>query len=224
MSGFKPFARIRLTAGVGLILSLNALVFLVFLVLRLLDSDAFKDLFTAFWLVPERLLHGEVYRLFTMTFLHDPFDPFHIILNMLLLYSLGQWVERSMGIRQFLLLYFISGLCGSILFSTWAFAIREPSLPVVGASGAVLGVLAAFSFLFPDAQLRLFFFAPLRGKWLILVVVLLDFIFWLSNPRIAIAAHLGGITGAYFFIYRPWRKSYRQKVKWRVLTLMRKLR
>ncbi len=228
----------RFTPGVTFLLVVVGAVHLALFGLRLLDEEFFQFLFFGAALLPERLLAGEVWRLVTMMFLHDPHNLFHIVMNMLLLYSLGPWVERAMTLKPFLTLYFVAGVTGSLLHSAWAALFSDPSLPAVGASGAVLGVMTAFSLLFPDAQLRLWFFAPLRGRSLILVAVAIDFIAWLSDPRIAVAAHLGGILGAFAYLRRPWRGvggwrvggpgqtiwTWRKRFRWRVERFLRTFR
>lgn len=211
----------RFTPGVTVILVVNVAVHLGLFGVRLADPETFQVLFGAAVLVPDRLLAGEVWRLVTMTFVHDPRSVFHLLMNMLLLYSLGPWVERAMTLRPFLALYLIAGVSGSLLYSAWAFVFSDPATPVVGASGAVLGVMAAFSLLFPDAQLRLWFLAPLRGRSLILVALAIDVVVWLSDPHIAIAAHAGGILGAFAYIRRPWRRAWRQRFRWRIERLLR---
>lgn len=214
----------RFTPGVSLILILNVAVHLAFFGVRLADPEVFESLFGGAALIPDRLPAGEVWRLMTMMFVHDPNNVFHLVMNMLLLYSLGPWVERAMTLRPFLALYVIAGIAGSLLYSAWAFVFSDPASPAIGASGAVLGVMAAFSLLFPDAQLRLWFLAPLRGRSLIVVAIAIDVVVWLSDPRIAIAAHAGGILGAFAYIRRPWRRAWRQRFRWRIERLLRPYR
>ena len=212
----------RFTPGVALIIGVNVAIQLAFWVLRLADREAFEDSFGAVALVPARVVSGEVWRLATMVFVHDPFNLMHLLMNMLLLYSLGPWVERAMGLRPFLALFGVAGIAGSVLYSLWAFAFSHEAEPAVGASAAVLGVMTAFSLLFPDAQLRLWFLAPIRGRSLIWLALLLDLVVWLSDPRIAVAAHAGGILGAFAFLRRPWRRAYRQRVLWRIERFLRR--
>ncbi len=211
----------RFTPGVTLILILNVAVHLAFFGIRLADRESFEPLFLGAALIPDRLVTGEVWRIVTMMFVHDPGSVFHLLMNMLLLYSLGPWVERAMTLRPFLALYLVAGVSGSLLYSAWAFVFSDPASPAIGASGAVLGVMAAFSLLFPDAQLRLWFLAPLRGRSLIVVALAIDVIAWLSDPHIAIAAHAGGILGAFALLRRPWRRAWRQRFRWRIERLLR---
>lgn len=211
----------RFTPGVTLILVLNVAVHLAFFVGRLADPETFDSLFRGAALVPDRLPAGEVWRLVTMMFVHDPGSVFHLLMNTLLLYSLGPWVEQAMTLRPFLALYVVAGVAGSLVYSAWAFVFSDPANPAIGASGAVLGVLAAFSLLFPDAQLRLWFLAPLRGRSLIFVALAIDVVVWLSDPQVAIAAHAGGILGAFATIRRPWRRAWRQRFRWRIERFLR---
>lgn len=211
----------RFTPGVTLVLVSNVVTHIALFLARLADPDAFQSLFRALALIPNEAFQGEVWRFVTMMFVHDPRSFFHILMNMLLLYSLGPWVERALALRSFLVLYFVAGISGSLLYSLWAAIFSDPATPTIGASGAVFGVMAAFSLLFPDAQLRLWFLAPLRGRSLIFVAIAIDGIVWISDPRIAIAAHIGGILGAFAYIRRPWRRSWRQRFRWRIERFLR---
>jgi membrane associated rhomboid family serine protease len=147
-------------------------------------------------------------------FLHDPSNVFHLLFNMLLLWQLGPHVEIALGAKRFVLLYFGAGLSGSLLYSAWALLFSDPSIPVIGASGAVLGVIAGFSFLFPEARLLLWFFQPMKGKHLLYLVVALDLIFFLSDRNIAIQAHFGGMLFAYLYIARPWGTRLSRHFRW----------
>ena len=88
-------------------------------------------------------LKGAVWQPVTSIFVHDPGGLWHLLLNMLGLYFFGGDVDRRLGRVGFLGLYFLSGIVGALLCLSYGDA------PAFGASGAVLGVLAAFAMLFP---------------------------------------------------------------------------
>jgi len=96
------------------------------------DSIAFR-----FEMYPVGVAQGEWYRLITGTFLHAGF--LHVLFNMYFLYFIGPGLERFLGSKKFAVLYFLSALGGSTL----SFWLTNPSVPSVGASGAIFGLLAA---------------------------------------------------------------------------------
>lgn len=107
------------------------------------------------------VLKGQVWRLFTATYLHADF--FHIFMNMLLLYFAGPWVERRWGGRQFFWVYTIAGIAGNVLI-TLAGAVNylPHNIPGLGASGSVLAVLGAAAVMFPHAEVLVYFLIPVR--------------------------------------------------------------
>jgi len=128
----------------------------------------------------------------------------HIGFNMLALSSMGSPVEHVLGSRRFLELYLFSGIIGGLLTATF-----DPSdVPVVGASGAICGVLVAYAYLFPESKLSILFIPwGIAARTFVLVfagisVALIVFPF----DRIGIShfGHLAGMVGAliYFGIQR----------------------
>src|SRR5574342_1173954 len=104
-------------------------------------SDKFTKLF---WLYPpDAVGHLWLWQLLTYMFLHSTIDPWHLIFNMLGLWMFGSEVERILGARRFLTLYFtagiFAGICGCI-FTPWS--------PMVGASGAIFAIEVAFAMYF----------------------------------------------------------------------------
>ena len=159
------------------------------------------------------LAHGYVWQLLTYQFMHAAL--LHLVVNCWLIYVFGREVEETLGRAKFLTLYFSSGVIGGLfqtlggLLAGGAFAV-----PVVGASAAGAGLLAAFAMLWPERPLTLllFFIIPvsMRAKFLLLfggLVTFLGILFPTSN--IAHAAHLGGLLTGIFFVryamYWNWR-------------------
>lgn len=133
----------------------------------------------------------------TYMFLHGGFG--HILFNMYGLYIFGTLVAEELGRERFLALYLSSGVCGGML---WLAANWESPIPVVGASGALFGVMMAMAMLNPNREYMLLFFpTPIKCKTLIIVYALLEVFSELSGGgNIAHLAHLGGFFSAYFFI------------------------
>ena len=165
-----------------------------------------QALFTEFitgWfsLIPVTLLHGQIWRLFTYMLLHDVGSFFHILFNMLMLYMLGQDLERSMGWKRFVAFYIVCGLIAGIGWSLLSIlATPEKGLAMcIGASGAVYGVMAAYGACYPNRVLMLLFPPiPMRARTFVFVLMGISLLFSVSGGggNVAHAAHLfGGVAG-----------------------------
>ena len=105
---------------------------------------------------------GQVWRLLTYMFLHDPISPFHLLFNMLALWMFGMEIEVLWGSRRFAWFYFISGV-GSGCFSVLhLFSPAMRVTGVIGASGAVLALLTVYAIYYPHRQVLLFFILPVN--------------------------------------------------------------
>jgi membrane associated rhomboid family serine protease len=143
----------------------------------------------------------QLWRLFTYMFLHDTALPFHILFNMLMLWMFGVEVENLWGARRFMIFYLICG-AGSGLFSILhLFNPVLSSTPVIGASGAVLGVMTMYAYYFPQRQVLLFFVLPINIRVVVLGAALVS-LFGSIAPHgiISHLTHLGGILVAICYI------------------------
>jgi membrane associated rhomboid family serine protease len=156
----------------------------------------------------EGLKHGFVWQLLTYQFMHA--GLLHIVCNCWAIYVFGLAVESALGRKQFLTLYFASGVIGGLVQVLADFLpFGSFGGPVVGASAAGFGLVAAFAMLFPDRVLLLFFIIPVRAKWLLLLcggLALAGIVVPPGNApgavHVADAAHLGGmLTGILFIRY-----------------------
>jgi hypothetical protein len=126
-------------------------------------------------------------------------------------------VEESLGQKNFIALYFASGIFGGLCQSLLLLLTHSPA-SVMGASAGAFGITAAFSMLFPESLLLLFFILPMRAKYLLVLCALLSIggiAFPHNNffgPNVAHAAHLGGmICGVIFVRYAVhWNFSWAQ--------------
>jgi membrane associated rhomboid family serine protease len=172
------------------------------------------------------------YQIFTHMFSHSPSFIFHVIFNMLVLWMFGRVLENVWGPKRFLFFYLACGLGAAALHLGVQYFRAEQLLqalqsgnpfdmeklggalaPALGASGAIMGIMAAFAYLFPNTPLILFPFpVPIKAKWLVLGYVALDLFGGIGNisgDNIAHFAHLGGaITG--FIIVYIWNKTNRR--------------
>jgi len=129
---------------------------------------------------------------------------------MLGLVLLGPFVERRWGSRAFFQFYIWAGLIAGVV--TLVAAKLSPELfgtPVIGASGAVIAVVAAISFSYPKEQLGLFLVIPMEARWAVWLLAGLDTLFFFSNPHsdLAYQTHMGGILAGYLLVTGNWRPS-----------------
>ena len=131
-------------------------------------------------------------------FLHGSLT--HLFFNMWGLYLFGTHVWRRMGTQRFLTLYFLSGISGGVL---WIFFNWNSPVPVIGASGAVFGVMMAAALYFPDMRIMLLIPPiPMKLRTFVLVYGAIEIFSELSTLQSGIAhlAHLGGFLAAYLYI------------------------
>ena len=176
------------------------------------------------------LLALQVWRLFTYMFLHSLGSIAHIGWNMFIFAMLGHTLERQLGSRQFLWLYFLSGILGGLfevafnsvmhvqhgpITDQYGRVIMTPDgpltflvIPAVGASAGVMGVLVAFACRNPRAVFLLFFLLPIQARWLALIYFLAETRHIFTALRygwpdgVAHAAHFGGMVLG--FVWMKW--------------------
>lgn len=143
-----------------------------------------------------------IWQVFTYMFLHGGF--WHILINMFILWMFGSDLERAWGSKEFLKFYFICGV-GAGLFNI----ILQPAsmIPVIGASGAIYGVLVAYALMYPNRLVYIYFLFPVKVKYLVIFLAVMEFFLSMSGSRSNVAhfAHLGGMLVGYFYLKGDWR-------------------
>ena len=168
-----------------------------------------------FALVPATpFLTLQVWRLVTYQFLHADF--LHILFNMLWLLFLGPPLERHWGSKKFLTFYLSCGVAGGLFYIFLVYAGFLTAGSLIGASGAVLGVLAACAILFPQAAVFLFplpISVPIRIFAVISICITILKIFSGKNVG-GEAAHLAGIAAGAFYVFSDsWRTALKLRFK-----------
>jgi membrane associated rhomboid family serine protease len=208
---------------------INVLVFIAQMMLNEQFALTYK---IGLW--PIESPHFRPYQVATHMFAHGSIT--HIFFNMFTLWMFGRVLENVWGAKRFLTFYLACGIGAAIAHATVQYfeykevisminlaqeqgstdlAIQFENTPMyaVGASGAVMGVMVAFAFLFPNTEMMMMFLPiPIKAKWVVLGLVVVD-LFGGINPsqrdNIAHFAHLGGaITG--FIIVFIWNKTNRK--------------
>lgn len=148
-----------------------------------------------------------VWQIVTYMFMHDGF--MHIFFNMYALVMFGGMVERMIGEKKFLLFYFLCGF-GAVLLHLGITVVTGGAVaPMLGASGAIYGLLLAYGMLFPESRLTLIF-PPitLTAKWWVVIWAGLELLTGVTGTMSGVAhfAHLGGMLVGFLLILY-WRKK-----------------
>jgi len=141
----------------------------------------------------------QIWQLFTYMFMHGGFT--HILFNMFALWMFGMEIENLWGSKKFLYYYLLAGVAAGLFQLFLTPLLSGGSAVTIGASGAVYGVLIAFGMLFPDRHIYLYFLFPIRAKYLIGFLIILEFLLVDSaGSNVAHLAHLGGALAGFLFI------------------------
>ncbi len=152
-------------------------------------------------LVVERLF---VWQLVTYMFLHGDF--WHLFFNLIVLYFVGNMVEGAWGRKRFLRYYVVCGVGGGLLQMLFDYHAQ-----VVGASGAIFGLYLAAAMLFPDAYVYLYFLVPIKMKYLVIGLAVLQLANGIAGSSgIAYFAHLGGMVAGLMF----FREDIARRLGW----------
>ena len=156
-----------------------------------------------------------LWQLATYIFLHGGFS--HILFNLFALWMFGGELENFWGSRKFLFYFFFcgigAGIC-TVVFSPYQF------IPVIGASGAIYGIMLAFGWLFPNRPIYIYFLFPIPAKFLVIIYGLIELYASMEGTGGGIAhlTHLGGLLfGIFYMAYPVIRQKIRReyyKKKW----------
>lgn len=145
------------------------------------------------------------WRIVTYMFLHSLDNPFHFVFNMLWLWWMGRPVEQKLGPRSLLTIYFGAGFAGALVDVIVSLA--GVPIPVIGASGAVYGVMVAFAMLFPRTPIMLLLLPPIEARYVISGFIALDVLLLNNADGVARLVHLGGALGA-FLLMRAHKNGF----------------
>ena len=188
-------------------------------------------------LIPKDVIHQKtIWQPVTYMFLHA--GLFHIIFNMLALWMFGTELERIWGTRFFVKFYFVTGVGAGVLTVLVSLLPFAPTAPlyysnIIGASGAIYGVLLAYALYFPDRKIYYMMLFPIPARVFVLIMGAVAFISSLSESGgVANATHLGGLLVAYVYLttlrkgpriqLNPWAEVKYRWIKWRLSSARKK--
>lgn len=158
-------------------------------------------------------VRGQIWKPLTYQFLHGGLS--HLFFNMLLLFFFGPGLERILGTPQFFRFYVACGAVAVLANLIPDFLSPFPVPSVLGASGAVMGVVVAFILVDPDRQFFLFPLPiPITGRALILLLVVVNVAYGLLGSGVSVATHFGGMGFGYAYMkllprYNAWHRERR---------------
>ena len=202
----------QLTPIVKQLLIINIVAFLVSVIIPPLG----RLIYGWFQLDPTSPFRAlQVWRLVTYQFLHDPHSISHIVFNMLGLYFLGPTLERHWSSKKFLIFYLSCGVAGGLFYLLLVAVGFLPALSMVGASGAILGMLAACAILFPQFVVFIFLFpVPIRVAAVAFTAFYLVTLITKGANAGGDAAHLAGMAaGAIYVFSQSWRAKLRLRIQ-----------
>ena len=200
--------------GIKTLIVINIAVFVIIHIFRNIAWYA------VFGLVPVMVFSKfMIWQLVTYLFMH--FGLWHLVLNMLMLWMFGSIIENKWGSKRFLFYYFFTGIGAGLCSVVFAF---NSNVPVVGASGAIFGLLVAYAMMFPDSVILLFFIFPMKMKYAAMVLAGINLLGAMSNPGggIAYIAHLGG--GLFGYLYLKNERIRIMFSRYSISNLMRSLK
>ncbi len=211
-----------LPTGIRWLLMANAGVFVLQSILRLLGDGTAFDFVALFGLIPPKTPSADMafklWQPITYLFLHG--SILHIGFNMLMLWMFGTPLERQWGTRAFLRYYFMCGIGAAVVTCALALPLPAFRAPTIGASGAILGLLMAYGYLWPNNVLLVWGIFPMRAWTMVLVfggLELYSLIFAGGQGNIAYAAHVGGMLVGYLYLKRAWRlRSFLGNLRWKL--------
>lgn len=136
------------------------------------------------------------WRFVTYMFLHG--SGFHLLFNMLWLWWMGRAVEEGLGPRTFSVVYFGAGIGGAFFHIALSFLYGTSF--VIGASGAVFGIMVAFAYMYPRTPIMLFLLPPIEARYVVAGLIAFDVLFIGAGDNVARLVHLGGAGIGYLLV------------------------
>jgi membrane associated rhomboid family serine protease len=216
-----------LTPVVKKLILINAAVFFGLAVLGVFSRPLATNIVYLLGVVPRDVVFGlRLWQPFTYLFLHAGF--LHLFFNMFGLWMFGTPLERDWGSRRFLRYYLLTGIGAGILnvIVSLLWGGLAASVPTIGASGAIYGILLAFGLLYPHTPILIWFLFPVPARVFVLIFGALAFLSALQGPGAGIShvSHLGGMLFGFFLLRGRWLypRLLNRYVDWKLKQARRK--
>lgn len=200
----------RLTPAVKIIL---IACFGVFLLQQGIDMAANGAFTGAFGLVPEAVVNRLwVWQILTYAVLHG--DVSHLFLNLLMLAFIGSDLESLWGTRRFVQFSLICSIVAGVMYLLLqVLVLGQLGRPMVGASGAIFGMLTAYGILFSERQLLFMMVFPMKAKYFVLVLAAMELMMLIFSPGggLSAIAHLSGMGAGFVTLWVAARSKARAR-------------
>ena len=163
--------------------------------------------FCALWFGASPFGEFHSYQFVTYMFLHASVE--HIFFNMFALWMFGRTLEYELGSKRFLIYYMVCGVGAALIQLATAYLTGEMPIQLVGASGAVMGLLLAFGVMHPNAVIMLFIPPiPMKAKWFVVIYGVIElFLGWTGfGGNVAHFAHVGGMLWG-LLLLQWWKRN-----------------
>lgn len=185
------------TTAIKLLIGANIVMF----ILKALTAMYNVNMVGALGLSPQTIW-PMLWQPITYMFIHG--DIWHVAINMFVLWMFGSELEMIWGQRSFLKYFFVTGIGSGLV---WVLFNMGTSYTVlIGASGAIYGILMAYGLLFPNRTVYLYFLIPIKVKWLVLLIGAIAFFSSFNDTsNISHVTHLSGMILGYLYLKKEWK-------------------
>jgi len=201
---FNYFNTSLITDGIKILILTNFLIFFLQSI-----SGQERILFQLFGIVPSNTFFNlMIWQPFTYLFFHG--GVWHVFINMFVLWMFGSELEKIWGKKYFLKYYFLTGVGSGII--TVLLSLNS-LIPVVGASGAIYGILLAYGLIFPNRKVYLYFLIPIKVKFFVLFIGIIAFFSSFgSNDGISHLTHLSGMIIGFIYLKSNFQIDFLKKM------------
>ncbi len=187
--------------GVKWLLIANCILFVIFFFVGVADTELARTALGILGLRASGFFRGMFWQPVTYMFLHDPTGFGHIVFNMLTLWMFGADLEREWGLERFLKYYLVCGVGAGLCDVVANVALRSESIPTIGASGAIYGILLAFGLLYPHRTVYFSFLFPIPARIFVLIMGVIAFMSSFNRQSaVSNIAHLGGMLFGFLYL------------------------
>ena len=198
-------------SGVKALILANAAVYLVYFFGSLFSE---QPIFQSLQLVPADVFRRfEIWQLVTYMFLHSLQSFWHILFNMLSLWMFGTPLEQTWGTKRLVQYYFVCGIGAGVCVVVMNMLFGDPYQHVLGASGAIYGLLLAYGMMFPDQQVLFSFLFPIKAKYMVMIMGGIAFLSsFQTGGTVSNLAHLGGMLFGFLYLKTQFGGGRRRSI------------